>query len=269
MTATAKQLAYWARRVVPRDGNCRRCGEFIPEEERTYNSDPRRSHIPPQIRPCRECERKAKRSQRVGLDRTAARRRDAKIRARKNGNVYVPKAERLKRAAERRVAKIRDRVARPKRTAGADLVERLRIEMPELYDASLKKNALVYRARYYLDAEFRAKQIKRTHERKTLHGLFDDGTLTPDVICRLFGDASECPYCGKWMQSRDKQLDHVFPRAHGGEHSIHNVLVCCKHCNARKRDKLPAKWIATLKPEFRRCVEAFVMALQGQRAGAA
>ncbi len=40
------------------------------------------------------------------------------------------------------------------------------------------------------------------------------------------------------MRSKDKSLDHVIPLVALGAHSISNVVICCKSCNARKGARL-------------------------------
>ena len=47
-------------------------------------------------------------------------------------------------------------------------------------------------------------------------------------------DQHSCVYCG----SRADTIDHVRPRARGGEHSWTNVVAACARCNHRKGDRL-------------------------------
>lgn len=54
----------------------------------------------------------------------------------------------------------------------------------------------------------------------------------------VFGrDGHRCQYCGGPAES----LDHVLPRSRGGAHSWDNVVACCRPCNIRKGDRLPAE----------------------------
>lgn len=48
-------------------------------------------------------------------------------------------------------------------------------------------------------------------------------------------DGNRCQYCRAPAES----LDHVIPKAGGGEHSWENVVACCRRCNMRKGDRLP------------------------------
>ena len=50
-------------------------------------------------------------------------------------------------------------------------------------------------------------------------------------------DAGACQYCGG--TGGDMTLDHVIPRSRGGRTEWENIVVCCKLCNARKRDRTP------------------------------
>ncbi len=54
----------------------------------------------------------------------------------------------------------------------------------------------------------------------------------------VFGrDRHVCQYCGGHAES----LDHVLPRSRGGDHTWENVVACCRSCNIRKGDRLPAE----------------------------
>lgn len=54
----------------------------------------------------------------------------------------------------------------------------------------------------------------------------------------VFGrDGHRCQYCGDSAES----LDHVTPRSRGGPHTWENVVACCRTCNMRKGDRLPAE----------------------------
>lgn len=47
-------------------------------------------------------------------------------------------------------------------------------------------------------------------------------------------DGHRCQYCGGSAES----IDHVVPRARGGQHVWENVVAACRSCNVRKRDRL-------------------------------
>lgn len=48
-------------------------------------------------------------------------------------------------------------------------------------------------------------------------------------------DHHRCQYC----RSPAESLDHVVPKARGGEHTWENVVACCRRCNVRKGSRLP------------------------------
>jgi hypothetical protein len=48
-----------------------------------------------------------------------------------------------------------------------------------------------------------------------------------------------CQYCGKFLTSTKLTLDHVLPRAQGGESSWKNCVTSCFDCNNRKGDRTP------------------------------
>ena len=46
-----------------------------------------------------------------------------------------------------------------------------------------------------------------------------------------------CQYCGHHAEN----VDHVIPRSRGGTHTWENVVASCRHCNARKENRLHAE----------------------------
>ena len=57
---------------------------------------------------------------------------------------------------------------------------------------------------------------------------------------RIFArDGHRCVYCGEVFAPALLSLDHVQPRARGGDNSSGNLVTCCLACNARK-GSLPA-----------------------------
>lgn len=73
-----------------------------------------------------------------------------------------------------------------------------------------------------------------------------DGSLDHAVVGGMFAAGKRCPYCERRLTSQNKSLDHMVPLSRGGSHGIHNVVICCRSCNLRKRDMAFADWIATL-----------------------
>jgi 5-methylcytosine-specific restriction endonuclease McrA len=50
-----------------------------------------------------------------------------------------------------------------------------------------------------------------------------------------------CQYCGKRPGTEDLTIDHVVPRAQGGQSNWTNCVLACFDCNARKADRTPAQ----------------------------
>lgn len=51
-----------------------------------------------------------------------------------------------------------------------------------------------------------------------------------------------CHYCGRQFPVKELTMDHVIPLARGGKSERINVVPCCKECNTRKKQLLPAEW---------------------------
>lgn len=56
-------------------------------------------------------------------------------------------------------------------------------------------------------------------------------------------DGGACQYCGGAAES----IDHVIPRAKGGQHTWENVVAACRPCNVTKRDRLLHETSMTLR----------------------
>ena len=56
-------------------------------------------------------------------------------------------------------------------------------------------------------------------------------------------DGGACQYCGAAAES----IDHVVPRAKGGQHIWENVVAACRPCNVTKRDRLLHETSMTLR----------------------
>lgn len=52
-------------------------------------------------------------------------------------------------------------------------------------------------------------------------------------------DRFTCQYCGKQPGADELTIDHVVPRAQGGESSWTNCVLACLDCNSRKADRTP------------------------------
>ncbi len=52
-------------------------------------------------------------------------------------------------------------------------------------------------------------------------------------------DRFTCQYCGKQPGGDELTMDHVVPRAQGGESGWTNCVLACLECNKRKADRTP------------------------------
>lgn len=52
-------------------------------------------------------------------------------------------------------------------------------------------------------------------------------------------DRYTCQYCGEHKSARDLTLDHILPRAQGGESTPQNLVAACVKCNQRKGNRTP------------------------------
>lgn len=237
---------------------CTKCQEWMPTEDfPVRHIDIRRPHIAPgRNTRCNRCIYKSKMGT---LHRSKEVRQEERRRSyARKGKPYIPRGElcpwwkRLGKgmggAVNLKAHGWRTRIA----TRDDYWLKRLRAELPHLYDSSKDTSALVFRARYNLDHEYKAKEIERAHKRRSdeEHGrFFSDGTLTGPAIRRLFGEATDCLYCGEHMRSEQKTLDHVWARRLGGWHSITNAVICCYSCNSKKHGMSPTRWLKRVSPE--------------------
>jgi len=77
-------------------------------------------------------------------------------------------------------------------------------------------------------------------------------------------DGNRCQYCGRKFPSVELSLDHVIPRASGGDSSWENLVSACRACNARKGGRTPlvAGMALIRKPEKPRRNPAFALPAQ-------
>lgn len=52
-------------------------------------------------------------------------------------------------------------------------------------------------------------------------------------------DSNCCQYCGKRSPTSELSLDHVIPRARGGEATWTNIVCACTECNKKKGGRTP------------------------------
>ncbi len=52
-------------------------------------------------------------------------------------------------------------------------------------------------------------------------------------------DRNRCQYCGRYFPTNELSIDHVRPRAQGGDDSWENLVCACVKCNAKKGGRTP------------------------------
>jgi 5-methylcytosine-specific restriction endonuclease McrA len=52
-------------------------------------------------------------------------------------------------------------------------------------------------------------------------------------------DKYQCQYCGRVLDRRDLNLDHIIPRDRGGKTTWENIVCSCISCNTRKGNRTP------------------------------
>lgn len=55
----------------------------------------------------------------------------------------------------------------------------------------------------------------------------------------MLRDGHRCQYCGRTASERQLNIDHVLPRARGGQDSWDNLVTACQACNRRKGQQTP------------------------------
>ena len=66
----------------------------------------------------------------------------------------------------------------------------------------------------------------------------EDFYTNPEKRIKIFErDNKKCFYCLCELKSNTFYLDHIFPRAKGGENYQSNLITACKTCNSKKSDK--------------------------------
>ena len=62
-------------------------------------------------------------------------------------------------------------------------------------------------------------------------------------------DRYSCQYCGAQPKSDELTIDHVVPRAQGGQSTWENCVLACVDCNHRKADRTPDQAHMRLRKE--------------------
>ncbi len=59
----------------------------------------------------------------------------------------------------------------------------------------------------------------------------------------LLRDGYECGYCGKFLEKKDRTVDHIIPvsrfKTKGESNTWENLVACCQRCNTHKKNYMP------------------------------
>lgn len=67
----------------------------------------------------------------------------------------------------------------------------------------------------------------------------------PIVLDFLFEiSGGKCGYCDVVVPEDQRTADHIIPLSKGGEHRAHNLVACCRSCNAKKADRSVEEFLA-------------------------
>jgi 5-methylcytosine-specific restriction endonuclease McrA len=83
----------------------------------------------------------------------------------------------------------------------------------------------------------RSQWRSRSSNRRALLSGNSSYLVTKKDIMKII--SKPCTYCGS---TENIQVDHIFPIARGGSHSIGNLTSACQHCNASKGKKFLVEW---------------------------
>jgi 5-methylcytosine-specific restriction endonuclease McrA len=134
---------------------------------------------------------------------------------------------------------------------------------PEVASALRQESAAHSRKNYQKDGaqeRLRTAAYKSTHRDQMLEheqtrqariAATCDGTATKESVQKAKAGASRCAYCDCPFEDARKQTDHMVALCHGGEHSLRNIVIVCRPCNARKASLTYEQWIERVEPEHR------------------
>lgn len=88
--------------------------------------------------------------------------------------------------------------------------------------------------------------------------LYDKWNRVPKltfIIFRLFIQNGKCYYCDKSIYQSvasgiKPEIDHVVPKSKGGLSTIDNLVLSCRRCNQKKKDKDKKEFLKSMKNEI-------------------
>lgn len=101
------------------------------------------------------------------------------------------------------------------------------------------KESLAAKKRAEREAHPAAYRTWKYNHRARKYGASDLSEAELAPLLDRFGEP--CSYgCGRPATT----LDHVVPLSRGGAHSVANLALACRQCNAQKRERTPEEWRA-------------------------
>jgi 5-methylcytosine-specific restriction endonuclease McrA len=185
---------------------------------------------------------------------------------------YVPQADRERLAAARRADNVATQTR--KRFVAALLKDFNRIAsvFPEVASDLRKEQAAQARRDYQRNlvqerlrtatykSAHRDQMVEHEQTRQARIAATCDGSATKESIQKAKAAASRCAYCDCPFEDARKQTDHMVALCHGGEHSLRNIVIVCRPCNARKASLTYEQWIERVQPEHRGRVQGLWVA---------
>jgi 5-methylcytosine-specific restriction endonuclease McrA len=113
----------------------------------------------------------------------------------------------------------------------------IQLERASKWRADNKDTVISYRKQKTEDGYFSNKQ----HERRS-RANYTDSDVSIGYIRNLKNKHTECFWCDKSLEDKDKTIDHLHPIAKGGQHITTNLVIACRSCNSKKRVTMPEEF---------------------------
>jgi len=199
-------------------------------------------------------------------------------------NVYLPRhGNAHKRDPKKQLISVLNRIVKSKLAEGGDATDAEVMAWYQEHDKVWKNPRITvaerFRLRYNLDEEFKTKEKERSRAQRLLNKkqpvnsyqerryqrqeVQSDCSVTQSTIYKILSSRKTCHYCGERLTKENRSLDHMQPLAKGGLHSVANLTVCCRACNAKKNNKDFLAWLQLLEPRYAESALNYYQTKQG------
>lgn len=89
---------------------------------------------------------------------------------------------------------------------------------------------------YQLSQKGKAVQRNSNHKRRS---KIKNGDIDTNNLMSLQQSAKTCYWCKCSLKNVKVHIDHYYPIAKGGNHTIDNLVISCQKCNQKKHTKDP------------------------------